>query len=117
MRGYPEFQIETEHVLELILKAPDAVLGRIYRVRNRAYRQVGFVAAYKERADAETFCDHWRAECYVSPKSYSSSMLDGLGAQLLASTKCSQPMMLNVCFGQRTDGRFKTYGKVYQEDG
>ena len=117
MQGNPEHQIEHEHVLELLVNTPDAVFGRIYRVRNRTYREMGIVTAYKQRADAETFCNHWRAECYLTVKSYSDALLDGLGHTLLAETECSEPLMVNVCFGERTDNRYKTFGKVSLDDG
>ena len=116
MMGQPEYAVDQEHVLELIVNDMEVVFGRIYRVRNGVYREVGIVTAYKQKADAETYYNHWRAESYVTPKSYSDALLDGLGKQLLAVTACAEPLFVNVCFGERTENRYKTYGQVWQDD-
>jgi hypothetical protein len=116
VNGQPEYSIDHEHVLELLVNDPEFVFGRIYRVRNRTYREVGILTAYKQKADAETHAAHWRAEGYITPKSYSDKLLEGLGRQLLAVTACVEPLMVNVCFGDRTEGRYKTYGQVWLDE-
>ena len=116
MQGYPEYKIEREHVLEVIVSASDIVFGRIYRVRNNVHRERGLVTAYKQQADAETYYNHWCAECYIDRKSYSDALLEGIGKTLLEVTACSEPLMVNICFGERTDNRYKTFGRVWQED-
>ncbi len=115
MESYREYQVANEFVLELRLSTPDAVFGVIYLVRNNVYHEKGVVMAYRELADAEMHNDHWRAECYVSQRCYSSELHDGIGRRLLSSTACKEPMLVNLCFGERTDGRFRTYGDVFQE--
>jgi hypothetical protein len=116
MQGGPEYAIDREHVLELVVNTPEVAFGRIYRVRNRVYREMGIATAFNQRADAETFRDHWCAECYLTEKSYSDELLDGLGRILLAETACTEPLMVNVCFGERTENRYKTFGKVWLDE-
>jgi hypothetical protein len=110
------YQVQQEPVIEVLVSTPDAVFGRIYRVRGNVHRERGIVTAYIQPADAETCVKHWRAECYISPKSFSDELMKGIGQQLLAHTSCVEPLFLNICFGERTENRIKTFGNVKQDE-
>ena len=116
MPRFPEYRIADEHILRLKVNTPDAVFGTIDQVGHGRYREVGLVMAYNYPADAEAYCNHWRAECYIEDDSYSSAFLDGLGDQLLAVTMCTEPFMLVISWGDRARGRYKTYGHVHQSE-
>lgn len=115
VQGVPEYPIAEDRVVQLTVNTPDVVFGRIYSVWGNGYREIGLITAYRDKGDAEMHVAHWRAEIYVSQKSYSDAMLAGLGEQLLSHTACREPLMVNVAFGERTGGRYKNFGKVFQD--
>lgn len=116
MRRRDELPIGNECFLRLVVNEPTFVVGRIFQVIG-AYREKGFLCAYIQPADVETYYEHWRAECCISKSAFSSDMPREIGCQLLSATACTEPLFVNICFTESVQDWFETFGSVLQDDG
>lgn len=115
MNRFPEFEIDNEYVLEVRTNNYEAVFGVIWHKIGNNYRERGTVAAYKHPPDAEIWCAHWRAECYIDETSYAYEQLKGIGTQLLAHTSCTEPLYVQMHFSDPTDTASLSFGQVMQD--